>query len=319
MKTETIMEVIDCLPKGKTHFRYFKNGYAPKLLSMALREETSVRAIKHSNFGKFLENTVLKNSPAISGNGLVDPSVLKLIWQEPSVAYLLTASSWRYQSRGWSQVSRTGDNLVLQLNLPKTHQRLYDKHIGDSYWFNPCWEHPVQKNKGQQSFSETLAWARIDLSFETNEALIEEVQSDAVREMTDLANRVVKCKCTVCKRSVGYLQWFSSYQAIWSEAMLMAAIEFIFTELGIKQIFTHTARSGWRVKKMPKNWCPPKSLYADLPKKFGFRRVWNAPAFLLKTRSYNQLVRKQPDIDFYMLDLTKPIVDISKHKGECHG
>ena len=319
MKFELVREVIDCLPKGRTHFRYFKDGYAPRVLSLALPGEASVRAIRKSSVGKLLQTRLMKNVLSHQGNGLIDPATLATLWCEPSCPYLLSLSSWRFESRRWSQVSRAGDNLVLQLNLPQVHDRLYAGHVGRRFRFNPCLGHPVQADRGQHEFRNTLAWARIDLCFDTGEALIEELQSDAVRQMQYLARCITDCGCNSCQRQRRYLKWFAPYGEQWSEALLTASIEFIVNELGIRKIFTHTARSGWRVKKMDSEWQPPRSLYSTLPKKLAFQRVWNAPAFLLETRSYHALVRKQPDIDFYLLDLTWSDSNGQQHSSRGDG
>ena len=313
METSLLTEVIETLPRGKTHYRYFKNRYAPSILSMAMDGATTVRAVKASHLGSLLDNPSVKSLLATRGDGILYPHQLEMIWQEPSESYLLTLAHWKYQSRGWSQVSRSGDNLVLQLNLPKFHQRMYEKHVGSTYWFNPMWGHPIQRHRGQLTFRDTLAWSRIDFSFDTDEALIEEVQSDAVREMGDLAKQVKNCHykdCRQCRNTLTYLKWFENHKKLWSEAMLLATIEFIRNELGIRRIFTHTHRSGWRVKRMSKDDRPPRSLYSSLPTRFGFKRLWNAPAFILQTRSYHRLIRQRPDIDFFMLDFTQSIQSI---------
>ena len=85
--------------------------------------------------------------------------------------------------------------------------------------------------------------------------------------------------------------------------MTASTIWFIKQELGIERIYMHTARSGWQVKKMCNTVHAPRSLYTDLPRKFAFKRTWAAPEFLLETRCYKQLIRKQPDIDFYQLSM----------------
>ncbi len=309
METTELNEVLACLPKGKTHYRYYKDAYAPQILSMAIDKESDVRTIQQSSYAKLLKTPAVKAWMAKKGSGALTALELNSIWQEPSLPYLLTASRWKFESRRWSQVSRKGDNLVLQLNLPREHDELFDVSIGKRYSFNPSWGHPVQQKFRNPRFRSTLAWARIDLSFENNEALIEEVQSDGVR----LVNRVkkrqqrVKCNCAQCALNKRYMQWFDSYSLVWSETMLMATIDFIRTELGIERVFFHTARSGWRVKKIDKSWRPPVSLYSSLPKKFAFTHVWNAPQFLLDTKSYHKLVRQHPDIDFYMLDFSKKL------------
>ena len=320
MEPEIVKEVIACLPEGKTHFRYFKNGYAPRLLSMAVPNAATVYSIRSTAFGRLLDNPVMGDALARSGNGLITSATLGAIWHEPSLPYLLTVDRWRYESRWWSQVSRAGDNLVLQLNLPRQNQQLFNKFVGTNRRFNPHSFHPVQHPGDQQSFRETLAWARIDFSFETGEALIEEIQSDAVRQLAAMDRHVARCGCAGCLRRKRYLDWFAVHRKIWSEALLTATVEFIVRELGITQLFMHTARSGWRVKNMGPYQRPPRSLYAELPRKFAFRRIWNAPQFLLDTRRYQRLIRKQPDIDFHLLDFSQPVFDESRQKKEglCH-
>jgi len=288
METTALNEVIACLPKGKTHYRYYKDAYAPKILS-----------------------------------GVLNALELESIWREPSQPYLLTASRWKFESRSWSQVSRKGDNLVLQLNLPKEHDELLDACLGKYYNFNPAYGHPVQRKYRNPIFRSTLAWARIDVSFQTNEALIEEVQSDGVRRINRIRKQYQNhiCTCKKCLKRKQYLHWFDQYAATWSETMLMAAIEFVRKELGIERVFFHTARSGWRLKRIHKLSRPPVSLYSSLPKKFAFSHVWNAPQFLLDTKSYHKLIRRQPDIDFYMLDFTKRLGAKQNQQGgkqRCH-
>lgn len=230
-----------------------------------------------------------------------------MVWQEPSQPFLLSVSRWGGRhNREWHQTSRHGENLVLQLNLPAEHQRVYQQLVSPTDTLNG-WqsEHPVQRPAGNKAFRETLAWSRIDLDFDTNEALIEEVQSDGARYVQRWATQYKSCDCRSCQWLRKYIAWMQPYQALWAEALLAATIEFIHRELGIERIFMHTTRSGWRVKKMCKHWHAPRSLYSDLPKKFVFKQTYAAPEFLLATRCYQQLIRKQPDIDFYQLSMNE--------------
>ena len=105
---------------------------------------------------------------------------------------------------------------------------------------NGVWSaHPVQTKLDSPNFRETLAWSRIDLDFDTNEALIEEVQSDATRTVLSMAKRYKKCRCRHCAKRLQYVKWFEPYLKLWSEALLRATIEFIHKELGIERIFMH--------------------------------------------------------------------------------
>lgn len=253
MNPELLSEVIACLPKGRTHYRYFKGAYAPQLLSMLINEEASVRALKTSRLKRLLGHPLVKPVVAQSGNGQLSKVDLDGVWQEPSLPFLLSVSRWGGKGeRDWYQKSRHGENLVLQLNLPVENQRQLNKWVDPSgeRTINASWsQHPVQKRHKNQRFRDTLAWSRIDLDFKHNEALIEEVQSDSVRSIKRWASSYKRCGCDECKLKTEYIRWFDRYSKIWSEAMLMATISFIKEELGIDRIFMHTARSGWQVKK----------------------------------------------------------------------
>ncbi len=305
MDTKLLDEVIACLPQGKTHYRYHHGAFAPRLLRMLLPETASLHDIKQTRFKRLLDHPLVKPTVANCGGGQLVSDNLAPIWQEPSYPFLLSVSRWgACRDRSWYQTSRYGENLVLQLNMPVTHQRLYNRSISERGTLNGRWSgHPVQLPEGNKAFRETLAWSRIDIDFDTNEALIEEVQSDGARYVKRWAKRDRGCRCTVCCQRRRYLTWMQPYQSLWAETLLMATIDFIYQELGIERIFMHTARSGWRVKKMDKDWHAPRSLYSDLPKKFVFKQTFAAPEFLLRTRCYKQLIRKQPDIDFYQLSM----------------
>lgn len=309
MKSQLLDEVIACLPKGKTHYRYFRGAYAPRLLSILMPEQQDLRSLKQSRFKPLLEHPVVKPVLADCGNGVLARADLSTAWQEPSLPFLLSVSRWGgNRERDWYQTSRFGENLVLQLNLPLEHQRQFQRYIDHSGedTLNGDWScHPVQLRDKNPAFRETLAWSRIDLDFDYDEALIEEVQSDAVRDVSGWARQYRHCACKECLRRLKYVDWFDAYARIWSEALLTATIEFIYRELGINRIYMHTARCGWKVKKMDRTWHAPRSLYSDLPRKFAFRQTWAAPEFLLETRCYKQLIRKQPDIDFYLLKLNE--------------
>ncbi len=309
MKSQLLDEVIACLPNGKTHYRYFSGAYASRILSMLIPNQVGLHNLKQTRFKRLLEHKSVKPIVAHSGNGVLDRSALEASWHEPSQPYLLSVSRWGGGGeRDWYQTSRGGENLVLQLNLPSQHQQQFKRWIDPSNRssLNGVWSnHPVQTEINQPSYRETLAWSRIDLDFDTNEALIEEVQSDAARKVISMTKRYKRCGCERCADRLKYVKWFEPYLKLWSEALLCATIEFIHKELGIERIFIHTAKSGWQVKKMSKTWHAPRSLYSDLPEKFAFKQTYAAPEFLLQTRCYQKLIRKQPEIDFYQLSMNE--------------
>jgi len=305
MDTQLLNETLACLPKGKTHYRYFKGAYASRLLSILLPEQMNLHNIKQTRFKKLLDHPTVKPVVANCGNGVLKRTMLTDIWQEPSQPFLLTVSRWGgKRDRSWFQTSRHGENLVLQLNMPVEHQRQFKENISENGSLNGYSSHPVQ-SPDAKNFRETLAWSRIDIDFETNEALIEEVQSDGARYVIWWEKRYKRCNCKKCQQRLKYIDWMQRYREIWAEALLFATIEFIQQELGVERIFMHTARSGWQVKNMDRDWHAPRSLYSDLPKKFAFKQTWAAPEFLLATKCYQRLIRKQPDIDFYQLSLNE--------------
>lgn len=307
MKSQLLDEVIACLPTGKTHYRYFQGAYASRILLMMLPEHADLRALKQTRFKRLLEHKSVKPIVSQCGDGKLDRQLLSASWSEPSQPFLLGASRWGSgASRYWSQTSRYGENLVLQLNLPRQNFQHFQRWVDPSRQssLNGTWSsHPVQTEVDKPSFRETLAWSRIDLDFETNEALIEEVQSDATRNVISMHKRYRHCGCERCVEKLKYVNHFEPYLKLWSEALLCATIEFIRNELGIERIFMHTAQSGWKVKQMCNTWHAPRSLYSDLPRKFAFKQTYAAPEFLLKDRCYQKLIRKQPDIDFYQLSM----------------
>jgi len=313
MDTKLLNEVIDCLPSGKTHFRYFEGAYAPMLLKLLMHSDSKVAlsTLKQSPYAKFLQTKLMKPMLANAGDGQLSSELLANTWQEPSLPFLLSVSRWDGRKDwAWNQVTRRGENLVLQLNLPKQHERLFKQWMAPKgeYLFNYAYGHPVQRKCSNHTlFRETLAWARIDIDLDNNEALIEEIQSDGVREMASLAKRFKACHCKQCQQRLRYIDWFKPYAKLWSEAMLMASIHFLKNEIGVEHIYMHTARSGWQLKNMGKHWHPPRSLYTDLPKKFAFKRTCGAPLFLIDSKPYKKLVRKQPDIDFHYLSLAEKL------------
>lgn len=309
MKSQLLDEVIACLPNGKTHYRYFQGAYASRILSMMLPEQVELHKLKKTRFTRLLEHKSVKPIVSQCGDGVLDRQSLTSSWCEPSKPFLLSLSRWGANAgRYWNQTSRSGENLVLQLNLPMQNLQHYQRWIDPSRQstLNGIWsDHPVQTAVDEPSFRETLAWSRIDLDFETNEALIEEVQSDATRKIIWMSKRYKRCGCLSCLDKLKYVKWFEPYIKLWSEALLCASIEFIRNELGIERVFIHTAKSGWKVKRMDKTWQAPRSLYSDLPKKFAFKQTYAAPEFLLQTRSYQKLIRVQPEIDFYQLSMNE--------------
>jgi hypothetical protein len=89
---------------------------------------------------------------------------------------------------------------------------------------------------------------------------------------------------------------------LWEEAMLSATLWFLFKELKLTKIYFHDADCGAQLKQISGR-LPPRSLYTDLPNKFCFKQINEAPDFLLKKPSYSfRRLRKQKKLRFWLLE-----------------
>ena len=301
MDINTAKEVIACLPEGKTQFSYYKDRYAAFILSQVIDKECAISALKQSTYSGLLNKLMIKEIIAKSGGGILQQDQLDMAWSKSAEPFLLTLDTWGHKDRSWDQVSRTEYNIVLQLNFSNKHDLLFRKQLKPekNHSFN-YFGHPVMRKGERNLFRETLAWARIDFDFNTNEALIEELQTDWLRIARRLLKQVEKGSTrfylyginTTPEKLKNYLESvLMSYGKIWDEAMLTAAIQFIHQELGISKIYLHTADTGAAVKKI-KNTPPPRSLYSSLPRKFCFSQTEKAPEFLYQSRAFRRLEKK---------------------------
>lgn len=321
MKEETIKEIIDCLPKGKTPFYYFRDRYALMMLSYYVGSGKRVHEIKKSPVGRLMNKRVVKDAAKNAGSGLLTRGVLDSAWPATPECYLLTLDKWGRNSKwnkNYFQTSRPGANLVLQLNFSARHNKPYQKTFrpkeGPPFVFK---EHP----NAAKGFH-TLAWARIDLDFDTDEALIEEIQSDWVEMamwgkkkaerllrnprggQTYLRRYFENLGCTP-EDMIKYVDGvFNPHIKSWSEAMLASAIWFLREEIGINRIFFHTFETGCRLKGLHQSWRrPPRSLYTTLPEKFCFAETKDHPRFLELQRGRRiRSILKSNEARFFHLD-----------------
>ena len=188
---------------------------------------------------------------------------------------------------------------MLQLNFSMAHKRELARLVPNWSEYNRWSYHPTAVDQEL-----TLAWARIDLDLETGEALIEEIQSDWVRDADAYAYR---------NKDNAEEDWDKYIEQVlkpetrkWPEAMLTAAVWFLAVEMGIRTIFYHTHESGSKLKRIGGS-APPRSLYTSLPKKFCFELTHNGPLFI---RDANERTRKDlkklfvdPATQWYILQL----------------
>lgn len=289
MKQLEAEELLSCLPAGRTLFTYGKDWYAVRLLQMGLRH-TSLADLRESTLGKLLAKPRLRAWLGSLGKKSPTAEDLELLWPEEAETYRLTAGLFE----GWTQTSRKGRdrwNIVLQLNLNTEDARWMERQFperGDDP-FEYRW-HPIHEGRHR-----TLAWARIDLDWNSGEALIEEVQNDRLREVRDWVERIKRNnlkEVNLCGQTIEaafLLRYWERRLRLsrlwWDEAMLCATVGFIVNELGIRRIYYHSPLSGAKLKGGGAGDAPV-SIYTDLPKRFCFERTQALPAFIKRRRNH---------------------------------
>lgn len=318
MDRQTIEEIIACLRGERTVYPYYRDRYSIGLLRQLSRHgrpgsRLSVAALKRSPYAPLLQKPRVRTALSRLGHEPIDDLYLAAHDHDPDQEhFVLTLGSWGSEQRAgrWRrQTSRPGLNLVLQLNFNGDHDQHYRK-LGCGHSLFNYSGHPVSRTRN------TLAWARIDLDWNSDSALIEEIQSDWIRDVDWLAGRVEKrlaagqpatdptriyglqCPMAVARAYCAHV--LDRYAGIWSEAMLWASIQFIRDELGLRRVFYHSEQSGRLLKGI--RWsAPPRSLYTDLPRRFCFTPTREIPHFLEEDREVRQLLRRNAVIDFFRL------------------
>lgn len=316
MDRQLAIEIIRCLPRGRTLYAYGKDAYALQLLKYYVGNGKQISSIKQSRFARLLNKEPVKQLLANCGNNLLCTNDIECFPLKDSEPFTLSLDLWDGND-DWAQTSRRGWNLVLQLNFSNRHNSIYRKLVKPEQkqmLNNGC--HPVYRNHQSAYFRETLAWARLDVDFDKDECLIEEIQSDWVREAKYLlaeARRAKKRKRNIREDYywpvegrlddiIEYCRFLNeSYAPLWAEAMLSATLHLVKTELGLGRVYYHSDRSGAKIKKMERSR-PPKSLYSQLPRAFCFRETKNAPQLLRNDIRYKRLQRKVKDIRWMEMD-----------------
>lgn len=311
-----IKEILACLSKDRTIFHYFRDRYALMLLKYFIGAGKPVSEIRHSVLSGLLNKPLLKDVLAHAGDGYVTPMHVNNYWAEDSYAFLLTVGVWSGLHPKWDQTSRKGYNLVLQLNFTNQHDATYKSMVRpeEEQMLNSH-SHPVLDTDARSYFRETLAWARIDMDFETNEALIEEVQSDWVRKAKYLQRSATAAEKTegrslrrwgVSGKAENIIDYcdriLAPYNRIWAEAMLAASVDFIRREMGINTIYYHSDTTGYKVKSIRYDQ-PPRSLYSHLPRKFCFKSTNEAPDFLIQNKWFSKVYKRIDNPKWYVLSI----------------
>jgi hypothetical protein len=318
MDREYANEILACLPQERTCYHYFKDRYALQLLGYAAGDSITIDALRRSRYGRLLNKPLVRQLLAECGDGHIDSKRINARWQDPLLPFLLTVGTWGHMRR-WQgkQTSRPGYNLVLRLNFSHDHDRRFHKLFAPYHWddtLNNYWGHPVMQNGERPYYRQTLAWARLDVDLENGEALIEEIQTDWVREANDVRRDLPVChRCTrksrseYCSRVARARRYLDDvlqpYTAVWDEAMLSATLFFLHEELGLSRVWYHTWRCGNALKGIGNRWAPPRSLYQKLPHRFCFDETDGMPQMLHNRASEKRLRKARVEPRFYQLNL----------------
>ncbi len=291
MEIRLAEEILASLPEGGVPFRYFKDRYAVQLLAYAAAEGQSLSEMRRGRFRPLLQKPDVRRILGTRGGRGVDWGLLDSYFPAPTEDYLLTFGLWGTErDPWWNQTTRPSPNIVLQLNFPFAHDRAYRRYIEprEVHPFELS-SHPINRN-GRH----TLAWSRLDIDLQRGEALIEEIQSDWIREAERAAEAALRslvegdcelpwwleearCDALQVFRYVEYV--LARHRRIWDQAVVAASLWLLREHLGIRRIYMHTYESGCLLKKIPGRR-PPRSLYEQVPRTFCFERVEEAPRFL---------------------------------------
>ncbi len=294
-------DIIACLPRELTPFRYASGMYALRRVREHVQDRTRVSALRQGRAARWLNVPRVRRLLALAGNQSLTPNTFDAYWPKDLLNFSLTLGTWNEidEGRGYAQTSRPGCSLVLQLNFTAQHNLPYQrllKPVRHPFSFDG---HPISDR------ALTLAWSRMDIDLDSGEALIEELQSDWVRyaqsaRRARLDRRGIGTRelcfgevnaCVTQKQVDRYLDAvLAPYTRIWAEAMLEATLWFLQDELGVRSVFMHTFESG-NLFKEPAMGHPPRSLYESLPRRLGFEPIATPPNLL--TRSPDQLVRSK--------------------------
>lgn len=282
MDFNTFFDVFSLLGRWEKTFPYHKDRYALMLLEYAAQDGISVAELKRGPFARLLSKPLVCDFLGRHGSAHVHADDVRAFEVPATTRFRVSFTRWpdempeEKEAWQWEQISRPGFNLVLQLNFPLKHnhraRRLLRHRLGDAYMSG----HPARFDR-----EISMAWARIDLDLDHGQALIEELQTDWIREVLFWA----ECSDYEHVRHAWkryFQEQLEQHARTWAEAMLSAAITYLARHLGIRDIWYHTFDGGRLMKRMG---FPPRSLYTSLPKRFCFQETRHAPHFLRRERN----------------------------------
>jgi len=318
MKPEDVSEVLSCLADERRVLHYFKDRYCLDLIDFEMQRQGAtffkVNELKKSSMARFMNKPIMAQVLKECGSGKLDCYDLQKAYPTEHTPLVLNLTRWGDGDRGYDQTSRNQCNLVLQVNFDGGHVSEYNRRIkpDDDYGPFEFWGHPVNEGKRK-----TLSWVRMDIDFSTGEVLIEEIQSDWLRQASRALARVKRCRSkepAIKPNDVDsdihgkyedlehYVECtLKPYRKLWAEASMLAAIKFIREELGISTIFYHSFDTGKKIKKVFDS--PPKSVYTQLPKQFGFELSDQAPEFLRADKFSRRCIKAIENPHWFRLDV----------------
>lgn len=316
MDIKLVAEMIECLSADRQVFHYYPHRYAVFLLQRLLANgEMKIADIKRNNLGSLLNKPIVQQVISNKGDGLLCATDLDACWpvnhnEFLPEAFIITLGCWGDRNNyRWNQTSRPGANLVLQLNFTREHDKDFDRSTGlDRDDFNGSF-HPTA-----QCGRSTLAWARMDIDLVSGQALIEELQTDWLRDVQSLYRRQKVARHQKAsdfyfwgqkvstEKVEGYCNRLLTKYKHWSETLLMAVLAFLWDEVGVKDVFYHSYDTGQQLKNIGSAG-PPRSLYTDLPRRFCFQSVNSGPDFIEQNRSARRRLKKVKTPEWFYLSL----------------
>ena len=303
MDISTFSEVKNLLDISPQPFTYYKDQYAvDQLMRITRKGPKTVAELKKGRHRNLLTKPVVRQLLATIPDGKVTPERLQLNWWEKPFSFNRSLGRWgnpSYLRGNWPQLSRPGFNLVVQLNLTNKVVQMYQSRLGQGASL-PCgFGHPVNSD------FPTLGWARLDFELDGDSVLIEELQSDLVRDVlfnADYARTAKEANLhpRYVKGIANFVKFeFAPYIRLWQEVLLAHTLDFIDRELGFRQVFLHTWEGGNHMKNLPANGAPPRSLYQQLPKRFGFQLTDETPDFLLREQDRRLIFKYRNNLAGY--------------------
>ncbi len=299
MTPQDVKEIGQILPKEML-FPYFADRESAWVLAACMPGSARIGDLRKSASGKLLERPALRALVARCGGVLNRDDVRAVAYADQAMAqdclnpaatagveavfalpwhdFCLSFDIWGAERRWYDQTTRQHANLVVQLGFPSDHAALMGQYLSNGARKDFEWNgHPI-RTTGRP----TLAWARLDIDLTAREALIEEVQTDWLRNAKE---EVVALRSSAPRsRALAKMERYEAglldrYGKIWSQAMLLSALMLLRDGLGMERVWMHQPAPG-KILKRIHGVSPPRSLYSSLPKSFCFRPTRQRPSFL---------------------------------------